>query len=97
MTRQQQQNTECVREVVLANPAGLHARPATVFVDQASKFASEVILVKDGREANGKSIMDILALGAERGAQLTLTVRGPDADAALEALLCLLEGNLEET
>jgi len=96
MTRQQH-SVECVKEVVLANPAGLHARPATVFVDLATNFASEVTLVKDGREANGKSIMDILALGAEQGAVLTVIVRGADADAALEALLRLLEGNLEGT
>lgn len=86
---------ECARDVVLRNPAGLHARPAATFVDEAKKFASEVVLLKDGREANGKSIIDILALGAERGAELRLIIRGPDAPHALEALLGLLEKDLE--
>jgi len=88
---------ECVRDVVLRNPAGLHARPAAAFVDEAKKFASEVVLLKDGREANGKSIIDILALGAEHGSQVRLVVRGPDAAEALEALLPLLEKDLEKT
>jgi len=94
---QRRQGTECVRDVVLRNPAGLHARPAATFVDQASKFQSDVILFKDGREANGKSIIDLLALGAERGARVTLIVRGPDAPTALEALLALLESDRDET
>ena len=89
----QRRKTECVRELILANPAGLHARPATAFVDLASKFQAEVVLTKDGQTANGKSIMDILALGAERGAKLVLMTRGPDASEALGALLQLLEGD----
>jgi len=97
MARQQQHPSECVREVILGNPAGLHARPATAFVDRATKFHSDVVLIKDGREANGKSIIEILALGAEQGARLTLSTRGPDARAALEALLGLLETKLDET
>lgn len=97
MARQQQHPRECVREVVLGNPAGLHARPATAFVDRATKFNSDVVLIKDGREGNGKSIMEILALGAEQGALLSLVTRGPDARAALEALLELLETKLDET
>ena len=94
MAREKQ--CECVREVVLTNPLGLHARPATTFVDRASKFQAEVTLWKDGREANGKSIMDLLALGAERGSRLTVRTRGVDAGKALRALLALLQQEKEE-
>ena len=93
---QRRQPTECVRELVLGNPNGLHARPATDFVDLAGRFQCEVILYKEGREANGKSIIDIMALGAEKGAKLTLLTRGVDARAALQALRPLLEGDPKE-
>ena len=98
MSRQREQTqTECVSEVELRNPTGLHTRPAATFVDRASKFQAEVLLLKDGREANGKSILDLLALGAERGAHLTLITRGPDAAAAAEVLRGMLETGLDET
>jgi len=86
-----QKQLECVREVVLTNPTGLHARPATAFVDRATKFQSEIILRKGNRVANGKSIIDILTLGAERGARIVMTTRGPDAGVALDSLVQLLE------
>jgi phosphocarrier protein len=89
--------TECVLEVELRNPYGLHTRPAATFVDRAGKFQAEVVLLKDGREANGKSILDLLALGAEKGAHLILITRGPDAAAAAEELRGMLETGLEET
>jgi phosphocarrier protein len=89
--------TECVSEVELRNPYGLHTRPAASFVDRASKFQAEVLLLKDGREANGKSILDLLALGAEKGAHLTLITRGPDAGAAAEALRGMLETGCDGT
>jgi phosphocarrier protein len=98
MTQQDgEPQAECVSEVELRNPSGLHTRPAATFVDRASKFRAEVLLLKDGREANGKSILDLLALGAEKGAHLTLITRGPDAAAAAEALRGMLETGFDET
>ncbi len=93
----QRQETECERELVLTNPAGLHARPATTFAKLAKAFESEVLLRKDGLEVNGKSPLDIMTLGAEKGARLTLITRGPDAPEAFHALLELLESDFGET
>ena len=73
-------------DVTLRPGAGLHARPATFFVDVANGFQSEIRVEFRGKIANGKAMASLLKLGAEGGATLRLSARGPDADAALEAL-----------
>ncbi|HET9947615.1 MAG TPA: HPr family phosphocarrier protein [Longimicrobiales bacterium] len=78
------------REVEIVNPAGLHARPAAEFVKVAGKFACDIRVEKDGIEVNGKSIMGVLMLAAERGSKLRLSARGKDAEAAVEALSALI-------
>jgi phosphotransferase system HPr (HPr) family protein len=78
------------RKVLLANPNGLHMRPSAVFVQTAARFQSSVTVMHDGKSANGKSILDLIGLGAEHGCELTLEADGPDADTALEALSALL-------
>jgi phosphotransferase system HPr (HPr) family protein len=78
------------RRVVLANPNGLHMRPSAAFVELASKFQSNVTVSRPGCSVNGKSIWDLLLLGAEHGTELTLEVIGPDAPEALDALAELL-------
>ena len=79
------------RQVTIVNPEGLHARPATLFARLATRFASEVELHKDGQRVNGKSILDILMLGADCGATLLIEARGADAQEAVEALARLLD------
>ena len=74
----------------VANELGLHARAATLFVQLASRFQSEVWVTKDGREANGKSIMGVLMLVANRGAQIEVRAEGPDEDALIEAIGALV-------
>ncbi len=74
------------QQIQIADVAGLHARPATEFVKRAQSVQSQVTLVCRGREANGKSILSILALGAISGENLTLRVEGPDEVAALRML-----------
>lgn len=80
------------RYVVVTNPQGLHARPADLFVRTAKKYESRIHLVKDAERVDGKSILDILTLGATQGTQLLIEAIGQDADAALDALVDLVAG-----
>jgi phosphotransferase system HPr (HPr) family protein len=81
-------------EALVALPAAvdLHARPAADFVRTAMRFDADVIVGVDGREANAKSLLAVLALGAKRGTTLRLSADGDDAAAAVEALGgCIVE------
>lgn len=82
--------------VEIVNRAGLHARPASEFVKLAGRFRCEVRIEKDGFEVNGKSIMGVLMLAAERGSRLVLRADGDDAPQALEALAALVARGFEE-
>ncbi len=74
------------------HPEGLHARPAAEFVKLANRFKSTITVRLNGREANGKSIMSVMGLGANAGAQVDLGVSGDDADEAMQALKAFLTG-----
>ena len=67
-----------------------HARPAAVFVKEAKRYASEVKVVKDGREVNAKSSLQILTVGAKKGESITIRAEGDDAEQAVEALADLI-------
>lgn len=82
--------------VIIQNKYGLHARPAAKFVEIASRFNADVIISKDGIEVNGKSIMGVLMLAAEKGAKLCLKINGPDEDTAVKELTALLDGKFNE-
>jgi phosphocarrier protein HPr len=84
------------RNVVIQNRLGLHARACSVFVKEAAKYASHVIVARDGLEVNGKSILGVMMLAAERGAELTLKTEGPDEQAALEALVQVVNDKFGE-
>jgi len=71
------------KKLVVRNKQGLHARPAALFVQIANKFDSEVTVVKDDLEVNGKSIMGILTLAAEKDSSITIIATGKDAHQAL--------------
>jgi phosphoenolpyruvate-protein phosphotransferase len=83
-------------DVAIMNAAGLHARPATTFVDVASQFAAEIRVEHDGKTANGKALASLLRLGVERGSTIRIVAWGADADAALAALKDAVERGLEE-
>jgi phosphotransferase system HPr (HPr) family protein len=72
--------------VTLPGDVDLHARPAAQFVRTAVGFSASIEVHADGRVADGKSLLAILALGARRGTRLTLTASGDDAPLALDAL-----------
>jgi phosphocarrier protein HPr len=79
-------DTEAARQVTIRNRLGMHARAAVKFVQTANRFRSEVKVVKDGQEANGKSIMGLLTLVAAHGVVMTIVCSGDDARPAVEAL-----------
>ncbi len=74
------------REFIIRNRLGLHARAAAQLVQTANRFASEVTLVKEDIEVNGKSIMGILLLAAPKGTAVSVAVAGPDEEQAMTVL-----------
>ena len=85
-----------IKTFKIKNKFGLHARPSASFVQTASKFQSEVKVEKDGQVADGKSIMDLMMLAACQGTDITVKVCGEDAQAVLDALEELIEGQFGE-
>jgi len=85
------------RSVQVINKAGVHARPAAELVKAASKFKSEITIVRDDLEVNGKSIMGVMMLAAECGSTLVLRASGPDETEALDALAQLITAKFGES
>lgn len=85
------------RSVRIVNKNGLHARPAAELVKVASKFQSDITMVRDDLEVNGKSIMGVMMLAAEYGAELLIRASGPDADQAVNALADLVAARFGES
>jgi len=83
------------KTVVIKNKQGLHARPAAIFVQVANKFDSRITVRHDEEEVNGKSIMGILMLGAEKGSTIIIEVDGEDADSAIAELERLISSEEE--
>lgn len=71
---------------VVTDETGIHARPATVLVSEASKFESNINIEYNGKKANLKSIMGVMALGIMQGAEFKVTTEGTDADEAVSAI-----------
>jgi phosphocarrier protein HPr len=84
------------REVKIVNELGLHARPASKIVREASRFASDIELVKDGMAVNGKSIMGVMMLAAERDSVITVRANGKDEAAAVDARAALVARGFDE-
>ena len=84
------------RNVVIQNRLGLHARACSVFVKEAAKFSSHVVVARDGLEVNGKSILGVMMLAAERGAELLLRTEGTDEEAMMEALVKVVNDKFGE-
>lgn len=84
------------RVVTVANPQGLHIRPAAAFAELAARFESRVAVSREGQTVDGKFWPDLLMLAAEHGTALTLEVDGKDAADALEALAQLLASKFED-
>lgn len=82
--------------VTIVNKLGLHARAAAKLVATASAYDSNILLAKDGREVNAKSIMPVMMLAASKGTRVELVADGPDEQQAIEALCVLINERFGE-
>ena len=78
------------KEVVINNQVGLHARPATFFIQKANEFKSGIWVEKDERRVNAKSLLGVLSLGISQGDIITILAEGPDEESAVEGLVDLV-------
>lgn len=83
-------------EVEVVNNAGLHTRPAAAIVKIASKYKSDFFLIKDDMEVNGKSIIGVMTMAAEKGSKITLQFEGPDENEVAKELKELFENGFGE-
>lgn len=84
------------RSVQIVNKLGIHARPAAQIVKTASRFGSDIIIVRDDLEVNGKSIMGVMMLAAECGSMIDIKAEGTDAEEALDALAAVIADGFGE-
>lgn len=80
----------------IKNQAGLHARPAAMFAQKASSFKSNIMIFKEGKNANAKSIISIMGLGVKKGDNLLVKIDGPDAAEAGAALKKIVDEKFGE-
>jgi len=86
----------CSVDVEVPNRLGMHARPCADFVKLAGGFSSSILVTRNEMRVNGKSIMGVLMLAAEKGSSLTITADGEDAEEAVGALANLVRGGFDE-
>ena len=84
------------KEVVVHNQVGLHARPATFFIQKANEFKSSIWVEKDERKVNAKSLLGVLSLGITKGTTINIIADGMDEEDAVSALVALIEVNFTE-
>ncbi|PFP15649.1 HPr family phosphocarrier protein [Bacillus sp. AFS073361] len=84
------------RQYTITNEQGLHARPASLLVQMASQSKSAVILVKDQKEFNAKSILGLMSVGAQKGAQVMIKIDGPDEEETVSKIEELFNSNFGE-
>lgn len=82
--------------IVVQNKTGLHARPAASFVQTASKFKSNITIEKDLKQANAKSILSLLSIGASMGCTVIITAEGEDENQAVTTLIELIRSKFGE-
>ena len=84
------------QEITINNEVGLHARPATFFIQKANEFKSSVWVEKEERRVNAKSLLGVRSLGIVKGTSINLIADGPDEKEAVEALIELISTNFAE-
>lgn len=82
-----------VKEIVVQNQVGLHARPATFFIQKANEYKASIWVEKDERKVNAKSLLGVLSLGITKGLNITIIADGPDEEEAVNALVALVSSN----
>lgn len=85
-----------LKEIKVLNQVGLHARPATFFIQKANEFKSSVWVEKDERRVNAKSLLGVLSLGIAQGTIITIIADGEDEQAAIEAMCDLIASDFAE-
>ncbi len=85
-----------VKEAIVNNQVGLHARPATFFIQKANEFKSSIWVEKDERRVNAKSLLGVLSLGIVKGTAINLIADGADEKEAVETLVALIDSNFGE-
>lgn len=84
------------KEITVKNEVGLHARPATYFIQKANEFKCGIWVEKEERRVNAKSLLGVLSLGIMQGTVITLIADGDDEQNAVESLNALIENNFGE-
>lgn len=85
-----------MKEVTVNNQVGLHARPATFFIQKANEFKASIWVEKDERRVNAKSLLGVLSLGVVKGTTISLIADGTDEQEAVDALVELFSNNFDE-
>ena len=83
------------KKITVEHPSGLHARPATYFIQKANEYKSNIDIMREGRRVNAKSLLGVLSLGVVKGMEIAIVANGPDETEAVEALCELIMNNLE--
>ncbi len=84
------------KEIVVQNQIGLHARPATFFIQKANEYKSTVWVVKEESKVSAKSLLGVLSLGVTRGTNITIIAEGADEELAVNGLVNLINSNFGE-
>lgn len=82
-----------LKEIVVQNQVGLHARPATFFIQKANEYKSNIWIEKDERRVNAKSLLGVLSLGITKGINITIMAEGSDEEEAVNNLVGLISSN----
>lgn len=85
-----------MKEATVNNQVGLHARPATFFIQKANEYKCSIWVEKDERRVNAKSLLGVLSLGVVKGTTINLIADGVDEKEAVEGLIELISGNFED-
>ena len=80
----------CVKKVMVQNQVGLHARPATFFIQKANEFKSSIWVEVEDRKINAKSLLGVLSMGITKGTRVSIIAEGPDEEEAVKALTDML-------
>ena len=86
-----------IKEVTVQNQVGLHARPATFFIQKANEYKSSIWISRDERKVNAKSLLGVLSLGITKGVTVSIIADGTDEQEAAEGLVELINSNFTET
>lgn len=84
------------RDVTIKNSVGLHARPATFFIQKANSFRSTIYVEREDRRVNAKSLLGVLSLGVVKGMSITFVADGADEEEAINGLVSLIETELDD-